>query len=323
MTAPTTPEPLPDGRRAGRPESGRPAAASVIDPVVFDEAFLRQLERLHLLLRRSVRGGLVGTRRSVQHGQSVEFTDYRDYVPGDDLRALDWNVVARLERLFVKLFVEEQDVTVHVLIDASASMDAGSPDKLWFARRAAAAVATVGLASYDRVSVGVLAGRSVRRLPPMRGSARVLRLLRDLSAVAPRDGATDLVAACRAYTAQITQRGPLVIISDFFDAQAERAVAELAATRCEVSVLHVLSPDELEPPLEGDLRLVDRETGGRVDVTVDLATLDAYRARLAAWQAGLADACTKRRAAYVPVSSALPIADLMFAELRRRGVAGG
>ncbi|MBX3030625.1 MAG: DUF58 domain-containing protein [Chloroflexi bacterium] len=328
--APGSPDPA-EARTTTAPEVGAQAAqdalagrsaSGAIDPVVFDEAFLRQLERLHLVLRRSVRGGLVGTRRSVQHGQSVEFTDYRDYVPGDDLRALDWNVVARLERLFVKLFVEEQDVTIHVLIDASASMDSGSPDKLWFARRAAAAIATVGLASYDRVSVGVLAGRSARRLPPMRGSARVMHLLRELSRVGPRDGATDLVAACRAYAAQITQRGPLVLISDLLDAQAERAIGELAATRCEVSVLHVLSPDELEPPLEGDLRLVDRETGQRVDVTVDLATLDAYRARLAGWQAMLGDACTKRRAAYVPVSSALPVADLMFAELRRRNVVG-
>lgn len=293
---------------------------SAVDPTVFDEAFLRQLERLALMTRRAVRGGLAGVRRSAQRGQSVEFTDYREYAPGDDLRALDWNVYARLERLFIKLFVEEQDVTVHVLLDASASMDGGSPDKLVWAKRAAAAMAYVGLASYDRVSVAVLAGRVARRMPPIRGTGRIMRLLGDLSAVEARAGATDLAAAARHYAAQVTQRGPMVLISDLFDPAADRALSELAGTRCELSVLHVLADDELEPPLEGDLRLVDRETGAVVDVTADLGTIDAYKTRLAAWQEDLATACQRRGAAYVPVASSLGLADLVFAELRRRRV---
>lgn len=250
----------------------------------------------------------------------MEFTDYREYAPGDDLRALDWNVYARLERLFVKLFIEEQDVTVHVLVDASASMDGGSPDKFVWAKRAAAAVAYVGLASYDRVSVAALGGRVARRLPPIRGTGRIMRLLGDLSSVEVRPGATDLVAAARHYAAQVTQRGPMVLVSDLFDPAAERAISELAGTRCDLSVVHVLADDELDPPLEGDLRLVDRESGETVDVTADLGTLDAYRARLTAWQEGLAIACQRRGVAYVPVSSSLALADLVFAELRRRRV---
>jgi uncharacterized protein (DUF58 family) len=308
------------GSASGAGPAGPDLLPSSVDPTVFDETFLRQLERLALATRRAVRGGLAGVRRSAQRGQSVEFTDYRDYAPGDDLRALDWNVYARLERLFIKLFIEEQDVTVHVLLDASASMDGGSPDKLVWAKRAAAAMAYVGLASYDRVSVAVLTGRVARRLPPVRGTGRIMRLLADLSGVEPRQGPTDLAAACRHYAAQVTQRGPMVLISDLFDPAAERAVAELAGTRCELSVLHVLGEDELDPPLEGDLRLVDRETGAAVDITADLGTLDDYRARLAAWQEELAVACQRRGAAYVPVSSALPLADLVFAELRRRRV---
>jgi uncharacterized protein (DUF58 family) len=294
--------------------------ASSVDPTVFDEAFLRQLERLALVTRRAVRGGLSGVRRSAQRGQSVEFTDYRDYTPGDDLRALDWNVYARLERLFIKLFIEEQDVTVHLLIDASASMDGGSPDKLVWAKRAAAAMAYVGLASYDRVSVAVLGGRVARRLPPIRGTGRIMRLLGDLSVVESRAGATDLAAAARHYAAQVSQRGPMVLLSDLFDPAAERAITELAGTRCELSVLHVLSDDELDPPLEGDLRLVDRESGSTIDITADLGTLDAYKERLAAWQDGLSGLCQRRRVAYVPVSSSLSLTDLVFAELRRRRV---
>jgi uncharacterized protein (DUF58 family) len=261
-----------------------------------------------------------GLRRSSKRGQSVEFADYRDYTIGDDLRSLDWNVYARLERLFIKLFIEEEDVTVHVLLDASGSMDGGQPDKLLFGKRAAAALAYVGLASYDRVSLAVLQGRAARRFPAVRGTDRIFRVLADLSGVRPAGGATDLASAARHYAAQLTQRGPLILISDLFDPNAERAIAELAGTRCQLAVLHTLSPDELDPPLEGELRLVDRETGGAVDVTADLATLDDYRTRLADWQQALDAACSKRRASYVSVPTTLPLADLVFAELRRRRV---
>ncbi len=293
---------------------------SAVDPTVFDEAFLRQLERLMLVTRTAVHGGMKGVRRSVKRGQSVEFTDYRDYSLGDDLRALDWNLYARLERLFIKLFIEEEDVNVHILLDASASMDGGAPDKLLFGKRAAAALAYVGLASYDRVSMAVLQGRVARRFPSVRGTGRIFQVLADLSSVKPHPGPTDLAAATRHYAAQLTQRGPLMLISDLFDPNAERAISELASTRCDVAVLHTLSPDELDPPIEGDLRLVDRETGDAVNVTADLYTLDAYKARLAEWQARLDEASAKRRVAYVPTPTSLPLSDLVFAELRRRHV---
>jgi uncharacterized protein (DUF58 family) len=309
--------PTPPASGAG---SKRQHLPSAVDPTVFDEAFLRQLERLMLVGRTAVRGGMKGVRRSVKRGQSVEFADYRDYTIGDDLRSLDWNVYARLERLFIKLFVEEEDVTVHLLLDASASMQGGTPDKLLFGKRAVAALGYVALASYDRVSVAVLQGRAARRLPSLRGTGRITRLLADLSGIRTAPGPTDLHAACRHYAAQIAQRGPVILISDLLDPDAEGALRELAGTRCELVVLHTLADDELDPPLEGDLRLVDRETGASVDVTADLATIDDYRARLAAWQAELEAVCHRRRAAYVPVPTSLPLADLVFAELRRRRV---
>ncbi len=293
---------------------------AAVDPTVFDEAFLRQLERLMLVTRKAVRGGMKGVRRSAKRGVSVEFADYRNYTLGDDLRTLDWNIYARLEKLFVKLFIEEEDVTVHILLDASGSMGLGAPDKLLFGKRAAAALAYVGLASYDRISLAVLHGRVARRFPTVRGTGRIFQVLADLSPVKAATGPTDLAACARHYAAQLTQRGPLILISDLFDANAERAISELAGTRCEVAVLHTLSPDELDPPLEGDLRLLDTESGAGVDITADLSTMDAYRARLTAWQAGLDAVATKRRVAYVPVPTTLPLADLVFAELRRRRV---
>ncbi len=295
---------------------------SEVDPTVFDEAFLRQLERLLLIMRSPVRGGLKGGRRSVKRGQSVEFADYREYTLGDDLRQLDWNVYARLERLFVKLFVEEEDVTVTLLVDASASMATGRPSKLVFAKRAAAALGYIGLASEDRIAVSALTGRMARRRASLRGSGRVFRMLADLSAIEAADGVTDLVAAARHAAAQLHGRGVIVLLSDLLDPGADRVIRELAATGSELIVLHVLSPDELDPPLEGDLRLVDAETDERVDITADLATIDAYKDRLAAWKATFADLAARRGASYVDLASDVNLADLMFAELRRRRVLG-
>ncbi len=313
----------------GSPTSERPLAGtrqaflpSEVDPTVFDEGFLRQLERLLVLMRSPVRGGLKGGRRSIKRGQSVEFADYRDYSLGDDLRQLDWNVYARLERLFVKLFVEEEDVTITLLVDASASMTTGQPAKLLFAKRAGAALGYIGLASEDRVAVSALSGRIARRRASMRGSGRIFRLLADLSSIEPADGPTDIVAAARHAAAQLHGRGVVILISDLLDPAADKVIRELAATGSELIVLHVLSPDELDPVLEGDLRLVDIETGDAIDVTVDLATIDAYKARLTAWKAGFAELAAKRRASYVDLPSDANLADLMFTELRRRRVLG-
>jgi hypothetical protein len=150
----------------------------------------------------------------------------------------------------------------------------------------------------------------------------VFRLLGNLSSIRPAEGPTDLVASVRHAAAMLSGRGVIVLLSDLLDPGADRVIRELAATGSELIVLHVLSPEELDPQLEGDLRLVDAETGEGVDVTVDLAAIDAYKARLAAWQEGFADLAAKRRASYVPVPSDLPLADLVFAELRRRRVVG-
>jgi uncharacterized protein (DUF58 family) len=302
--------------------SARAFLPAELDPTVFDEAFLRQLERLLLLVRAPVRGGLKGGRRSVKRGQSVEFADYRDYTLGDDLRQLDWNVYARLERLFIKLFIEEEDLTVTLLIDASASMAGGYPEKLRFAKRTAAALGYIGLASEDRIAVSALGGRAARRQVVLRGSGRVFRLLTSLSGIAAADGPTDLVAAARHAAAQLRGRGLIVLISDLLDPGAETVIRDLAATGSELVLIHVLGRDELDPPIEGDLRLVDSESGDRIDVTMDLATVDAYRARLAAWQADLADLAARRAAAYVPLATDVPLADVIFAELRRRRVVG-
>ena len=198
----------------------------------------------------------------------------------------------------------------------------GEPPKLQFAKRAAAALGYIGLASEDRVAVTALVARQGRRQVALRGSGRVFRLLAGLSAVNAGDGATDLLASARHAAAQLSGRGVIVLLSDLLDPAADKVIRELAATGSELIVLHVLSPEELDPSLEGDMRLVDVESGEGLDVTVDLATIDDYKARLAAWQEGFADTAAKRGVSYVPISTDLPLAELVFAELRRRRVLG-
>jgi len=287
--------------------------------VLFDEGFLRRLEQLELASRRLTAGRMKGERRSVRRGQSVEFADYRNYTAGDDLRQLDWNVYARLERLFIKLFVEEEDVTVHVLVDASRSMDFGEPNKLTFARRAAGALAYLGLAHLDRVSVAFLAEGRAFSMRPLRGKARVFEVFRFL-AEPRRERLTGLAAAARDYAGRLRGRGPLILISDLLDPGYLDALRDLAGTRCQLSVLHVLAPEELDPVVPPDARLVDNETGHGVEVTGDDDLVDRYRTRLTEWQEELTAFCARRGGAYVIVPSDLDLADLLFDVLRRRRV---
>lgn len=285
----------------------------------FDETFLRRLEQLELASRRMTAGRMKGERRSVRRGQSVEFADYRNYAPGDDLRQLDWNAYARLEKLFVKLFVEEEDVTVHVLVDASRSMDYGEPNKLDAARRGAAALAYLGLASMDRVSVAFLGDGGSTGMRPMRGKRRALELFRFLSEPRP-ERLTGLASAARAYASRMRGTGPLILISDLMDPGYLEALRDLSGTRCQVSVLHLLAPDELEPNVPPDARLVDLETAHSVEVSGDDDLVDRYRTRLAEWQAEISSFVSRRGGAYVTVPSDLDLADLLFDVLRRRRV---
>ncbi len=286
---------------------------------LFDEAFPRRLEQLELASRRLTAGRMKGERRSVRRGQSVEFADYRTYASGDDLRQLDWNAYARLERLFVKLFVEAEDVPVHVLVDASRSRDYGEPNKLDAARRAAGALAYLGLASMDRVSVAFLGDGTATAMRPMRGKRRAAELFAFLSEPRP-ERLTGLASAARAYASRMRGTGPLILSSDLMDPGYLDALRDLAGTRSQLSVLHLLAPDELDPEVPPDARLVDRETGQSVEVSGDDDLVDRYRARLAEWSAEIASFVARRGGAYVQFPSDLDLADLLFDVLRRRRV---
>lgn len=247
---------------------------------IFSSEFLAQLERLSLLSRRVFRGRVKGERRSPRRGHSVEFCDYRAYGVGDDLRYVDWNIYGRLDRLHVKLFVDEEDLCLHLLLDASVSMDFGSPTKLEYGARLAAALGFVGLVSMERVGVGVLRERVAEGWPPTRGRNQVVGLFDFLGRVRAAGG-TSLNDGLANYAMRAREPGLAVVISDLLDPDGfEAGVRALLKHRFDVHLVHVLTPEEMSPELAGDLRLVDSESGEARELSVDGDAIRAYRERL-------------------------------------------
>jgi len=283
---------------------------------LFTSEFLAQLERLTLASRRTFRGRVKGERRSPRKGQSVEFSDYRPYGVGDDLRYVDWNIYGRLDRLHVKLFVEEEDLCLHLLIDASASMGFGRPTKLDYATRVAAAIGFVGLVNLERVGVGVLRERASEGWPPARGRSQFPALV-DFLAGLRAGGATRLNEALGAYALRAREPGVAVLLSDLLDpAGYEAGVRALLERRFEVHVLHLLATEELHPTLGGDLRLHDSETGEVRDLTVDGEALRLYRERLAEFLDRAERFCRSHEIGYRRAATDTPLEEFVLAHLR-------
>jgi uncharacterized protein (DUF58 family) len=259
--------------------------------MLFDESSLRKLQQLTLVTSRVRAGALRGERRSLKRGAGLEFADFRDYVPGDDLRRVDWNVYARLDRPYVKLREEEEDLAVHILVDASQSMDwgEGPQHKFNYALYLAAAVGAIGLSTGDRVTVSTLKTSEVYQTSEvsLRGQQYLLHLLKFLEAQQAA-GITDLENAVRRYLIRPRRPGLVILISDLLSPHGyQPALKTLQQRGHEVALVHVLSPDEVDPPLAGDLRLIDVETGGVQEVSLDGGLRDAYRESLAPRSAGL------------------------------------
>lgn len=298
---------------------------------LFDEKTLRKLEQLSLIAHRVRAGVMKGERRSTKRGTSVEFADYRDYTRGDDLRRLDWNVYARLEKPFIKLHEEEEDLTIHILLDSSESMDwpeddplstqSYDPHKFRYGQRLAGALAHIGLSTGDRVTIAQLSGKRVKeRWGPSRGRGQTLRMLDWLEQV-ETSGTTELNAALKDYALRGGRPGLALIISDMFapDGYTDGLNA-LQGRGYEVGLIHILSPDEVEPALAGDLRLVDCETGDGQDVSIDGSMRSLYARRLREWRDEMASYCLGRDVHYVTVETSTPWETVILYELRRAGV---
>jgi uncharacterized protein (DUF58 family) len=288
----------------------------------FDERFLRKLESLVIAIRRLSAGQLRGTRRSRRVGAGIEFADHRDYAAGDDLRYIDWNLYGRLERLALRVYEEDEDLSIDVLVDASGSMATGG--KLDLGLQVGAALGYVGLANLDRVAVTALGDGAPPPLPPARGKARILPILRQLDEVRAA-GKTALAAGARALLARRRgrHRGLVILISDFYDPAGYRPALDLLRHhKLEVAAIQVSAPEELEPRLFGDVRLRDVETGEVRDLTISPAVLAAYLARREALVRGLEGYCRERGVPCFAVVSDQPFDAVVLRMFRAGGLLG-
>jgi uncharacterized protein (DUF58 family) len=289
--------------------------------LIFDSAFLNKLEQLYLLSHKLFRGEHRAERKSRQIGASLEFADYRNYTIGDDLRSIDWNIYGRLDRLFIKLFEQEQDLHISFLVDASASMrwtaEAARASKFDQARRIAASLAYVGLANLDRVNIHFFGAALDRDLGLCRGRTHFHKVLEFLRRAPVLEGATQLLPSFRAFAQRMKRRGLVFVISDLFDpAGCEEALALLRYHQFEVHVIQVLDPAELDPDSGGDLRLLESETGAALEVTATDNLRQRYRTEIERFLAGVAETCARRGIGYAQASTAVPFEDLVLRVLR-------
>src|SRR6516225_4478988 len=289
-------------------------------PPLLDPAFLHRLEQLELVSRKIFLGRMKGERRSKRKGQSVEFADYRNYVVGDDLRFLDWNLYARLEKLFLRLFMEEEDLHFYILLDNSLSMDFGSPTKLHYAKQVAAALGFIGLVNLDRVVIEAFNDRLTQTMPAARGRRSLWRLLDFLGKIEAA-GPSNLAQSLRTFSLKSSGKGIVVVLSDFMDKGGyEDALRYLVARQMDVYVIQILSQEEIEPEIVGDLRLVDVEDDDVAEITVSAPLLKRYKQNLAAFRAALYEFCVRRGIACLFATNQVPFDRLVLTYLRQRGL---
>jgi uncharacterized protein (DUF58 family) len=288
-----------------------------MDRELFDRDFLKKIEYLSLVSRRLYRGQVRGEHASVARGTSPDFADYRDYQAGDDFRYIDWNVFSRLDRLFVKLFVEEEDLSVHILLDTSRSMEYGGPRKIDYARRVGAALGYIGITSLDRVGVSAFAAGLTDALAPRRGRMQLFHLLEYMSRV-KTSGATDFSRSLEAYAARTRQPGLAIVISDMLDPSGyQRGLLALLYRKFDVVLVQVLDREEISPTEGGTVRLTDLETDRFLKLTIDRRLLSAYRARVGRYLGGIEEFCLKAGIEYLRTSTVVPFEELVLKYLRQ------
>lgn len=289
-------------------------------PPLLDPEFLHKLEQLELVSRKIFVGRMKGERKSKRRGSSVEFADHRNYSIGDDLRHIDWNVYGRLDKLFLKLFLEEEDLHVYSMLDTSLSMDFGDPTKLHYGKQIAAALAFIGLVNQDRVVLETFSTGLDSGMPSVRGRSQMWRVVQYLDGL-KASGESNLTKAAKAFAIKHAGKGVVVVISDFLDKHGyEEALRYLLARNMDIYVVHVLSQEEVEPELAGDLRLVDAEDADEAEITVSAPLLRRYKENLNAFVGGLKDWCTKRGITYIFTTNQNPFDKLILNYLRERGL---
>lgn len=298
---------------------------SSIDDLL-DGRLAARISQLDLASKKIFAGKMKGERRSKKRGESVEFADHRPYVSGDDLRHIDWNIFGRLDRLFLKLFLEEEDLSLHVVIDASASSDCGEPNKFVFMQKAAMALSYLGLANYNRVAATAIGG-GVRAeggisgsIRDLRGKRRALEMGGFLCGLTP-EGATNFGEAAKRISLTRRGRGVMVVLSDFFMKEGyETGLRLLVGRGYDVFAIQVLSPQEVDPTIAGDLRLKDVEDGDMAEVTISAPLIKKYKQNLSAYCDQFRLFCARREITAITVQSDIPVETLILDYLQTRGL---
>ncbi len=289
-------------------------------PPLLDPEFLHKLEQLELVSRKIFVGRMKGERKSKRRGSSVEFADHRNYAVGDDLRHIDWNVYGRLDKLFLKLFLEEEDLHFYILVDTSLSMDFGEPTKLQYARQVAAALGFIALVNHDRLVLETFGSGLEAGLANIRGRSQMWRVVQYLEHLGA-SGAGDLTASAKAFALKHAGKGIVVVISDFLDKRGyQEALRYLLARNLDIYVIQVLSQEEVEPEIAGDLRLVDAEDDDIAEITVSAPLLKRYKENLNAFVGDLKQWCTQRGISYIFTTNQNPFDKLVLNYLRQRGL---
>lgn len=305
-------------KRAAQPLSRRISPAGDGEDL-FDDEFQRKLDYLAMVSRRVFSGAMRAERRTKKTGSGVEFADHRDYAPGDDFRYLDWHAYQRFDRLLIRLYEEEEDLSIYFIIDTSSSMGFGGGDKLRHAKRLCAALAYVGLANLDRIAVVAATDEISGRMPVTRGKARIFRVFRFLRGVRA-DGVTDLGEAMKTFVAQHKRRGLCVLLSDLYDpAGFERGINTLRYNRFEPFVIHIVDSSESKPDLKGDVRIYDCESGDEREVTVTAKVLERYKDAYDRYLTDVRRFCTSRQVSYFRADVDIPFDELILRVFRRGG----
>jgi uncharacterized protein (DUF58 family) len=284
---------------------------------LISEDLLRWIERLSLKIQRPLPGGPAGEHTGRGQGASIEFADHRPYSPGDDYRRIDWNALARLDELTIRVTEPRDDVGLYLILDCSSSMSSGDGAKGRLARQLAAGLGYLALNQLDVVRVYGLGKGVVSRSPRYTGrkqAADVFRLLRSLPSVP----ATDLGAAFAAFLGDRPARGLVMVLSDLFNAADYRAgLHRIVQAGFEVGLIHILSDAELNPKVWGDVELIDSETAETIKISMTLETLTSYQRDLQRWQQDIAEFCRSIGVRYVPTPAERSIEAVLLGDLRR------
>lgn len=277
---------------------------------LFNSNFLKKIQQLTLNTRFALDGTSAGNRKSRSKGSSVEFSDYREYTPGDDFRRIDWNAYGRFEKLFIKLFMEEREAPVTIFLDVSKSMDWGEPNKSIASRRLAAALSYISLSNFDRVSIACIDDRTQEMSRNVRGKIAFHRIT-DLLENVRYTGTSNIQKAIESYPMQ-SGRGITVMISDFFSQGSfSQTLKYLKFNKQVIYVCHILSPQEIQPDISESVRLVDSETGEVLDITVTPSLLNSYNKALKNFRNSLERECLKWGAYYFNFSSDITIEEMV------------